>query len=226
MAIANLCGFDLCPRLAGLSGLKLCLIRGAEAPEALRDIVSANVSKGAIDKGWEELLRIAASIKEGWCSATYALEKFGSASRGAAAYEAGVGVGKLLRTLFLCDYLSNRDFRRDIGRTLNRGESLHTLQRAIYAGPLSPKAGRDAQELKAISNALTLLTNIIMAWNARRMQAVADAAPGAWPEWALRHTAPVGHAHINMRGVMTFDLKKRHGHRPAAGQNGNVALAR
>lgn len=225
MSIAKLCGFDLCPRLAGLSGLKFYLPRGAGAPEKLRGIASATVSRDVIEKGWDELLRIAASIKEGWCSATYALEKFGSASRGTSAYEAGVAVGKLLRTLFLCDYLSNKSFRRDIGRTLSRGESLHTLQRAIYTRPLSAKAGRDAQELKAISNALTLLTNIVMAWNARHMQAVFDAAPSEWPDWALRHIAPVGHAHINMRGVMTFDLKKRRGHQPAAGQNGNSAAA-
>lgn len=224
MALANLCGFDLCPRLAGLSKLKLYVPRGFEAPGSLRAIVSPSVSTRTIARGWDDLLRLAASVREGWCSATFILEKFGSAAKGSPAYEAGVGIGKLLRTIYLCDYLSNTDFRREIGRALNRGEAVHTLQRAIYARPMAPKTGRNAVELRAISNALTLLTNIVMAWNASRIQRVVDRSPDEWPEAALRHIAPVGHAQINMRGVMTFDLA-RHRHALLHGeQTPNIAI--
>nr|WP_183036899.1 Tn3 family transposase [Cupriavidus sp. UME77] len=33
----------------------------------------------------------------------------------------------LLRTLFLCDYFSNVEFRRELHALLNRGESVHEL---------------------------------------------------------------------------------------------------
>ncbi len=133
--------------------------------------------------------------------------------------EAGVALGKLLCTLYLCDYLSNESFRREIGRCLAQGESLHNLQRAIYSRALAPHAGRDTDELAAISSALTLLANIVMAWNARRMQLVVNQSPTRFPPDHLRHIAPIAHAHINMRGVYSFDFSLHgpallaHGHR-------------
>ena len=82
MALANLVGFDLAPRLAGMNKRKLYLPRGLDVPASLRPIVSETVSTSAITRGWDPLLRIAASTKSGWCSATYVLDRFGSAARG------------------------------------------------------------------------------------------------------------------------------------------------
>jgi TnpA family transposase len=49
------------------------------------------------------------------------LARYGSAARGDPLYEAMVQVGKLLRTVFLCDYFVNEAFRRELLRVLNRG---------------------------------------------------------------------------------------------------------
>jgi hypothetical protein len=49
-----------------------------------------------------------------------------------------------------------------------------------------------------------------MAWNTRRMQAVIDRAPNDHPDEVLSRLAPIGHKHINLRGIITFDLA-RHG---------------
>lgn len=154
----------------------------------------------------DRVLRLASSVRDGWCPATFALDKYGSAARGEAAYETGTAIAKLMGTVYLCDYLSKPDFRREIGRTLSQGEAIHTLQRAIYAGPLTAKAGRTEEELTATSNALTLLTNVVMAWNAERMQGAIYRNAADFPDDHLRHVSPIAHAHVNMRGVMTFDL--------------------
>ena len=45
-------------------------------------------------------------------------------------------LGRLLRTVFLCDYIAIEDFRREIHTLLNRGESVHQLQRAVFTGKL------------------------------------------------------------------------------------------
>jgi TnpA family transposase len=37
-------------------------------------------------------------------------------------------LGKLLRTVYLCDYLGNPSFRREILDLLNQGEAVHSLQ--------------------------------------------------------------------------------------------------
>jgi TnpA family transposase len=79
MSLANLVGFDLAPRLAGMSKRKLYLPRGLAVPESLVPIVSETVSTRAITRGWDPLLRIAVSTKSSWCSASYVLDRFGSA---------------------------------------------------------------------------------------------------------------------------------------------------
>ena len=89
---------------------------------------------------------------------------------------------------------------------LNQGEAVHSLQRAIHNRMITAKHGRTMEELGTISGALTLLANIVMAWNTHRIQAMIDATPGDHPDEVTRRLAPIGHKHINMRGILTFDL--------------------
>ena len=206
MALAKVVGFDLCPHLAGLKKRKLYLPRGMEIPQVLRPIVAETVSRRAIARGWEGFLRLGASVKHGWESATAALDRFGSAAAGDPVYNTGDGLGRLLRTLYLCDYLSNPVFRLGVLDLLNQGEAVHSLQRAIHNRMITAKHGRTMEELGTISGALTLLANIVMAWNTHRIQAMIDATPGDHPDEVTRRLAPIGHKHINMRGILTFDL--------------------
>ncbi|MGN5478739.1 Tn3 family transposase [Cupriavidus basilensis] len=68
----------------------------------------------------------------------------GSAAQGDPIYRAAKQLGKLLRTLFLCDYFSNVEFRRELHALLNRGESVHELQRTIYTGKVAPERARSS----------------------------------------------------------------------------------
>lgn len=208
MALAKSVGFDLCPHLAHLKRRKLYLPRGLDVPEVLRPCVAETVSRRAIGRGWEGFLRLAASVKRGWYPATEALDRFGSAAAGDPVYEAGDSLGKLLRTLYLCDFFGNPVFRIEILDLLNQGEAVHSLQRAIHNGVITAKHGRTMEELGAISGALTLLANIVMAWNTHRLQLAIDRMPGAYPDEVLSRIAPIGHKHINLRGILTFDLSQ------------------
>jgi hypothetical protein len=106
----------------------------------------------------------------------------------------------------LCDYLGNPSFRTDILNLLNQGESVHSLERAIHAGGIGARRGRTSEQLAAISGALSLLANIVMAWNTQQMQALARRSPEQFPDQLLGQVAPVAHAHINMRGTFAFEL--------------------
>ena len=204
MALAKLVGFDLCPRLARLRRRKLYLPKGLEVPPILQPIVAETVSRRALGRGWDGLLRLGTSVKHGWCSATEALDRFGSAARGDPVHASGDALGKLLRTLYLCDDLSSPVFRTEILDLLHQGEAVHSLQRAIHNGLITAKRGRTTEQLGAISGALTLLANIIMAWNTHRL----DQTSAGYPDDVLSQIAPIGHKHINMRGILTFDLSR------------------
>lgn len=137
MAVAKFQGFDLCPRLRDLSERKLFLPRNLIAPEELDQVLVREVSLKAIRTGWDELLRLAASIRSGGWSTMWPCNALVVQRQGDALHRAADQLGRLLRTLFLCDYFSNPEFRREIHTILNRGESVHLLQRAIHFGKIA-----------------------------------------------------------------------------------------
>jgi hypothetical protein len=73
---------------------------------------------------------------------------------------------------------------------------------------ITAKHGRSMEELGAISGALSLVANIIMAWNTHRLQLAVDQTPSAYPDEVLQSIAPISYKHINLRGILTFDLSQ------------------
>lgn len=208
MGLAKLLGFDLCPRLAMLKDRKLVVPRGQYVPRSLSHITES-VRLQPIETQWDNLLRVAASLKDGWCSATQVLERLGTQARGDPLYQAAVALGRLVRTAYLCDYFTKPAFRGAIRRVLNHGEAVHALQRRIRTGSIGPKRGRSRDEQIAISGSLSLLANLVMVWNTHNLQRIADrsgryARPIDMAD--LAELGPVSTRHINFRGVLHFPL--------------------
>ena len=134
-----------------------------------------------------------------------------SAARGQAVYEAGVLLGRLLRTAFSADYFVKTPFRQEMRRMLSRGEAVNSLKRAIYTARISPAAAKRPDEMQAVADALSLLANTVMAWNTMQMQAVVN-------RWAnprqvieadvMSKIAPTRLSGINLRGVFRFPVER------------------
>jgi hypothetical protein len=147
----------------------------------------------------------------GNASAVAALARFGSAARGEPVYEAGVHLGRLLRTALLADYFVKMPFRQELRRVLNRGKAVNSLKRAIYTGRISPAHAKRPEEMQAVANGLSLLANTVMAWNTMQMQAEVN-------RWANRRQvieadimakiAPTRLSGINLRGVFRFPVER------------------
>jgi len=78
------------------------------------------------------------------------------------------------------------------------------------SGRIEAKYGRTKDDANAISGALSLLTNVVLAWNTAAMQTEIAAKPDQYPTAHLTHIAPVAHRHINMNGVMRFTIEPHH----------------
>jgi hypothetical protein len=86
-----------------------------------------------------------------------------------------------------------------------------SLERAIYSGRVNPMQARRSDDMQAVADALTLLANIVMAWNTSRMQAVLD----RWstrrrlvPSELIGRIAPTRLEGINLRGVFRFPVER------------------
>jgi hypothetical protein len=117
----------------------------------------------------------------------------------------------LLCSIFLMDYFLLPPFRGEIQHVLNRGEGMHTLQRSIHDGAIPNDLAKHSETLAGVSSALSLMSNIVMAWNARHMQAALDriqAAGGAPSPADLRRIAPTNIEGVNLRGTFDFPVEK------------------
>ncbi|MFM7532112.1 MAG: Tn3 family transposase, partial [Rubrivivax sp.] len=80
-----------------------------------------------------------------------------------------------------------------------------------HSGRVGPAQARRADEMQAVADALSLLANIVMAWNTAQMQAVLN-------RWANRRQviapeligriAPTRLEGINLRGVFRFPIER------------------
>ncbi|WP_459569108.1 Tn3 family transposase, partial [Cupriavidus sp. 8B] len=76
---------------------------------------------------------------------------------------------------------------------------------------VAPERGRRRDEMIAISGSLTLLTNLVIAWNTQRMQDTVE----RWrhkgqqvdDDW-LRRMGPAHFAHVNFRGTLSFPVHR------------------
>jgi TnpA family transposase len=79
---AKALSLDLYPRLRNLKYQKLFVPKGIAIPEALMPIIGPRISLDTVKRDWDAFVRLAASVQYGWCSATMALRRYGSAAGG------------------------------------------------------------------------------------------------------------------------------------------------
>lgn len=94
---------------------------------------------------------------------------------------------------------------------LNRGESIHTLQRAIHSGEIPHARGRRPEEMLAISGSLALLTNLVIGWTSVQTQAALTALKSSGAVFSpevLRHISPIRYTNINFRGTFKLPVEK------------------
>jgi TnpA family transposase len=72
---------------------------------------------------WDEILRLAASIKQGTVTASLMLRKLGSYPRQNGLAVALRELGRIERTLFILDWLQSVELRRRVQVGLNKGEA-------------------------------------------------------------------------------------------------------
>jgi hypothetical protein len=85
------------------------------------------------------------------------------------------------------------------------GSPVNSLKRSIYVGRVAGYQAKQQKEMQAVADALSLLANLVMAWNTMNMQVVLD----RWntrrsttvPPELLGRIAPTRTEGINLRGV-------------------------
>ena len=144
-ALMHLLGFRFAPRIRDLSDTKLYLPPGRVKYQALKAMTSGTINLKAIRTHWNEILRLATSIKQGSVTASLMLRKLGSYPRQNGLAVALRELGRIERTLFILSWLQSVDLRRRVHAGLNKGEARNALARAVF---LLPPRGDQGSQLR------------------------------------------------------------------------------
>ena len=163
--LSHLLGFVFAPRIRDISDSKLYLLPGMELKKNINNLASARINTNIIEQNYEDILRLAYSIKDGLVSSSLILSKLGSYSRQNSLAKALQEMGRIEKTIFILRYATDNVLRRRILVGLNKGEAMNGLARAVFFGKQGELRERDLQDQLQRASALNILINAISIWN-------------------------------------------------------------
>jgi TnpA family transposase len=202
-ALAHVLGFRFAPRIPNLAERRLYAFGAASTWPALQPFIAGAVDAKLIAGHWDEVLRLAASVRTGRVSASLMLKRLGAYPRQNGLALALREIGRIERTLFTLDWLERPGLRRQATAELNKGEARNGLARAVCFHRLGRLRDRTAELLQHRASGLALVTAAIALWNTvylgRALEALRRRGETA-PDALLAHLAPLGWQHVNLTG--------------------------
>lgn len=204
-ALMHLLGFRFAPRIRDLADKRLYIHGDAKQYPTLACMIggSVNVKRIRTHTHWDEILRLAASIKQGTVTASLILRKLGSYPRQNGIALALRELGRIERTLFALGWMQNPELRRRVQIGLNKGEAKNTLARAVLLNKLGEIRDRRFEHQRYRASGLNLVVAAIILWNTvyleRAIKSLRDSGQDI-DERLLSHLSPLGWEHINLTG--------------------------
>ena len=129
------------------------------------------VNTRLIRDNWDDLLRVAGSLKQGTISASELVRSLLRSERPSTLARALEELGRVNKTLYLLPYIDDETYRRRILVQLNRQEGRHGLAREVFHGRRGEVRQRYREGQEDQLGALGLVVNVIVLWNTLYMEA-------------------------------------------------------
>ncbi len=212
-AFSHLLGFRLLPRLKPIHSQKLALVEAGTQDDYphLKEALGKPINWTAITQQYDMMVKYASALKTGTAEADALLRRFTRSNRQHPTYQGLHELGRVIKTIFLCEYLSDVRLRQDIQEALNVIEQWNSVNGFIFSargGELLSNRPEDQEmallclHLIQVSLALvnTLLLQEVLAeekWKQAMKQ----------EDW--RGLTPLFYQHVNPYGRFTLDMTER-----------------
>ena len=165
-----------------------------------------------IVENWDDLLRVAGSLKLGKLSASDMMGTLQAGKSSSALAKAIAEVGRIAKTVYLLNYIDDASYRRRILIQLNHGEQRHRLARTVFYGRKGELRQKYQEGQEDQLGALGLVVNMIVLWNTLYMNKTVEYLKTTNMEVRdedLRRLTPLGFKHIRFLGRYDFTLRTR-----------------
>lgn len=211
-ALMHLLDFRFAPRIRDLADKRIFITSAKKSYPALKTLVGGSINVKAIRSHWNEILRLATSIKQGTVTASLMMRKLGSYPRQNGLAVALRELGRIERTLFTLDWLQDVNLRRRVHSGLNKGEAKNALARAIFFNRLGELRDRSFENQRYRASGLNLVVAAIVLWNTVYLERATTAARDhghVVTDDLLEHLSPLGWEHINLTGDYVWRQNRR-----------------
>lgn len=213
-AFSELLGFSLLPRIKNINKQKLYVSskgKKEEYPNLTDALASEYIKWSIIKDNYRDMVRHAVALKLRMVEPDVMMKRLSAKNMENPVYQALIELGKVSRTLFLCDYLSSEELRIEINEALNTVERVNGIMEFIFYGRLGEISSNKMKDHELSLLCLHLLQVCMCYINTLLVQNVLSD-----PKWFsvltkedLRALSPLFHAHINPYGLVALNMNRR-----------------
>ncbi len=166
-AVTHLLGFTFAPRLKTLSKHQLYSFEKKKVYEqkGCAILPDAYINTKIIEENWDSILRFVATIKLKRTTASQLFKRLNSYSNQHPLYQALKEFGKIIKTLFILQYVDDLELRQSIEKQLSKIEQSQKFAKAIAFGNNQEFSEGDKQMQDIIANCRRLIENMVICWN-------------------------------------------------------------
>jgi TnpA family transposase len=158
-------GLQLSPLLADAGSATLYRVDPAAGYGPLQGLIRARVNTQLICDAWDDLLRVAGSLRSGAVKASELFRYLVGGGKPTPVGRALIELGRLDRSTYLATYFDDELLRRRVRTQKNRQESRHSLARRVCHGQKGELRQRYREGMEDQLAALGFLVNVCVLWN-------------------------------------------------------------
>ncbi|WP_053956400.1 Tn3 family transposase [Inediibacterium massiliense] len=167
--LSFLLGIKLMPRIRNWKDLTFFKADKTYIYEHIDDIFSNEIDWNLIETYLPDMLRVTLSIKMGKITPSTILKKLSSYSKKNKLYQAFRELGRVERTCFLLQYISDVDLRSTIQKSTNKSEAFNGFTKWLFFGGEGVIAENDRSEQRKVVKYNHLIANCVIFYNVYNM---------------------------------------------------------
>ena len=224
--LCHLLGYSLMPRLT-VSKQTLYKLDRTKHYGPLDAVWSGTVDLALIREQWDQLVSVAASLRNRTAPAHIILTRLASSAPSDRLAQALTTLGQALKTMYLLRYIQDEALRAQMQLQLNRGERRHQLARRLFFANQGAFQTGDYEEIMNKATCLSLLSNAVVVWNTVQMTRIIAqlrASGATITEEDLARGSPLASAHVIPNGTYFVRTTPQASDGPTRPQGGEIVL--
>ena len=204
--------FKLMPRLKRIKRERLYLPGTGMAKEFpnLAGVLTRPILWDIMNQQYDEMMKATVAMKYGDATADAILKRYSSINYQHPTYKALLELGKVEKTIFLCNYLPSQQIKGEVQAGLNVIENFNGANDFIFYGRGGKFETNNPEEMEISMLCLHLLQNCLILINTILLERTIEQQEfdDLLSDEDFRALTPLFHVHVNPYGVFELSLEK------------------